>query len=138
MGLLSGSNLSLKLCRWVSVNMPLNRNLSGLKCSFFLHFGLKKASEALPGATHGWKLKRQLIFLWIVSVIVAFAMLLSSFSGKSWVVKTPPFNEEKVEILLKHFNVSKEQINSLASLFETDQVQYLYFIPITSFYFWLM
>ncbi|XP_027170422.1 histidine kinase 2 [Coffea eugenioides] len=125
MGLLSGSSLSLKLCRWVSVNMPLNRNLSGLKCSFFLHFGLKKASEALTGATHGWKLKRQLIFLWIVSVIVAFAMLLSSFSGKSWVVKTPPFNEEKVEILLKHFNVSKEQINSLASLFETEQVSSL-------------
>lgn len=113
--------------------MSLNRKLSGLKGSFFLHFRLKKASEALPGATHGWKLKRQLIFLWIVSVIVASVLLLSSFCGKSWVAETPAFNEEKVEILLKHFNVSKEQINSLASLFETDQVQYYILYPSRAF-----
>ncbi|KAL3533815.1 hypothetical protein ACH5RR_007336 [Cinchona calisaya] len=65
--------------------------------------------------------ERQLIFLWVLFIIVGFVLLSAIFNGKSWVKETPVFNEEKVEILLKNLNVSKEQIHSFAALFETNQ-----------------
>ncbi|KAF3639779.1 Histidine kinase 2 [Capsicum annuum] len=96
--------------------------------SFSSSFRLKKARESLPGPNCGWRWQRKLLFLWLIFFGIGFFWLVISLNGvvysRKQEVSEP--NEDKSYFLLERFNVSKEQIQALATLFfEKDQISSL-------------
>ena len=119
------SRLFLKICRWVLLKMSLNFKLSGFSGRLPANLKLKKSKEPLHGSNCVRKWRRKLLLLWILGVIIGFICFSSVFNAGSFSRKerTPDLCEEKARILLEHFNVSKNQLHSLVSLFaESDQV----------------
>lgn len=107
------------------VRMSLNSKLSGTNGSFFVHFNMEKEMKSFNGPNYGWKWK-QFILAWIFFVFIGFGFLV--IFGNVNVrkeVNFADFTEQNIQVLLKHFNLSKEQIHSFASLFERDQVSSL-------------
>ncbi|KAM3395184.1 histidine kinase 2 [Capsicum galapagoense] len=118
----------LKICRWILLKMSLNCKLLGMNGSFSSSFRLKKARESLPGPNCGWRWQRKLLFLWLIFFGIGFFWLVISLNGvvysRKQEVSEP--NEDKSYFLLERFNVSKEQIQALATLFfEKDQISSL-------------
>ncbi|PHT43039.1 Histidine kinase 2 [Capsicum baccatum] len=118
----------LKICRWILLKMSLNCKLLGMNGSFSSSFRLKKARESLPGPNCGWRWQRKLLFLWLIFFGIGFFWLVISLNGvvysRKQEVSEP--NEDKYYFLLERFNVSKEQIQALATLFfEKDQISSL-------------
>lgn len=115
----------LKICRWILLKMSLNCKLLGMNGSFSSSFRLKKARESLPGPNYGWRWQRKLLFLWLIFFGIGFFCLVISLNGGvySWNQEASEPNEDNSYFLLERFNVSKEQIKDLATLFfEKDQV----------------
>lgn len=122
------SRIFLKICRWILLNMSLNCKLLGMNGSFSSSFKLKKAKESLPGPNCGWTWQRKLLFLWLFLFGIGFFWLVISLNGVvySWKQEASEPNEDISYFLLERFNVSKEQIQALATLFfEKDQISSL-------------
>ncbi|XP_059662884.1 histidine kinase 2 isoform X2 [Cornus florida] len=86
------------------------------------NFKLKKAKEPLHGSNCVWKWRRHLLFLGLLGIVIWFFSGLNDgvFRRKE---EIPSLFKDKARILLEHFNVSKDQLRALASLFsESDQV----------------
>ncbi|KAK4363170.1 hypothetical protein RND71_018411 [Anisodus tanguticus] len=118
----------LKICRWILLKMSLNCKLMGMNGSFSSSFRLKKARESLQGPNCGWKWQRKLLFLWLIFFGIGFFWLVISLTGVgySWKQDASVPNEDKSYFLQERFNVSKEQIQALATLFfEKDQISSL-------------
>nr|AWS21722.1 sensor histidine kinase 2b [Solanum tuberosum] len=118
----------LKICRWILLKMSLNCKLLGMNGSFSSSFRLKKARESLPGPNCGWRWQRKLLFLWLIFFGIGFFWLVISLNGGvySWKQEASELNEDKSYFLLERFNVSKEQIQDLATLFfDKDQISSL-------------
>lgn len=117
------SRLYLNMCNWVLVKMSMNCKVHGMKGGFSSKFRLKKARESQHGPSR-WR--RQLLFLWLFFVAIGFIWLLisSSYGRLGRKVEAPPhLDGDTTNFLLQHFNVSMEEIHSLASNFlDTDQV----------------
>lgn len=119
------SRLILKICRWVLLKMSLNCKLSGFSGRLPANLKLKKSKEPLHGSNCVRKWRRKFLLLWLLGVIIGLICFLSVLNAGalSRKEKTPDLCEEKARILLEHFNVSKNQLHSLASLFaESDQI----------------
>ncbi|KAK9284454.1 hypothetical protein L1049_023627 [Liquidambar formosana] len=109
------SRLFLKICRWVLVKMSMS-------------FKLKKAKEPWHVSNFVRKWRRKLLLLWLLSGVIGFIWFFFGWSDGALRMKekTPNLCEEKARILLEHFNVSKNQLHALASLFsESDQIRSL-------------
>lgn len=120
----------LKICRWILLKMSLNCKLLGMNGSFSSSFRLKKAKESLQGPNCGWSWQRKLLFLWLIFFGIGFVWLVISLNGVvySWKQESSEPNEDKSDFILEHFNVTKQQIQALATLFfEKDQVSCSYF-----------
>ncbi|XP_033512903.1 histidine kinase 2 isoform X1 [Nicotiana tabacum] len=114
----------LKICRWILLKMSLNCKLLGMNGSFSSSFRLKKAKESLQVPNCGWSLQRKLLFLWLIFFGIGFVWLVISLNGVvySWKQESSEPNEDKSDFILEHFNVTKQQIQALATLFfEKDQ-----------------
>uniref|UniRef100_A0A5B7B4K1 histidine kinase n=1 Tax=Davidia involucrata TaxID=16924 RepID=A0A5B7B4K1_DAVIN len=118
------SRLFLKICRWVLVKMSLNCKLSGSNGKLSANFKLKKAKEPLHGSNCVWKWRRQLLLLWLLGVVIGFIWFFFGLNdGALWRKEIPDLSEDNARILLEHFNVSKDQLHDLVSIFsESDQV----------------
>nr|POF04978.1 histidine kinase 2 [Quercus suber] len=121
------SRLFVKIRRWVLVRMSLNCKLSGLNGRLPNCSKLKKAKEPLHGPNSVRKWRRELLFFFclLVSVVLGSIGFLLSFNhGTLWgKEKAPNSCEEKAQILLQHFNLSKNQLHALTSLLsESDQM----------------
>lgn len=121
------SRLFVKIRRWVLVRMSLNCKLSGLNGRLPNCSKLKKAKEPLHGPNSVRKWRRELLFFFclLVSVVLGSIGFLLSFNhGTLWgKEKAPKSCEEKAQILLQHFNLSKNQLHALTSLLsESDQM----------------
>lgn len=129
----------LKICRWILLKMSLNCKLLGMNGSFSSSFRLKKARESLPGPNCWWRWQRKLLFLWLIFFGIGIFWLVISLNGGiySWKQEASEPNEDKSYFLLERFNVSKEQIQDLATLFfEKDQVSCNYFDAFGVHFFW--
>nr|XP_016455622.1 PREDICTED: histidine kinase 2-like [Nicotiana tabacum] len=118
----------LKICRWILLKMSINCKLLGMNGSFSSSFRLKKAKESLQGPNCGWSWQRKLLFLWLIFFGIGFVWLVISLNGVvySWKQEISEPNEDKSYFLLEHFNVTKQQIQALATLFfEKDQISSL-------------
>ncbi|XP_024032073.1 histidine kinase 2 isoform X1 [Morus notabilis] len=126
------SRIFVKIHRWVLVlvvNMSLNCKFSSLNGRLPANFKLKKGKEfSLHGAKSNCvrKWAKKLLFFWLFGVaIVSIVWFFFSFNygtleGK---VEIPGFCQESAPILRTYFNVSKNQLHSLASLFsKSDQI----------------
>lgn len=108
------------------VRMSLNSKLSCTNGSFYVHFNMEKEMKSFNGTNYGWKWK-QFILAWIFFfVVIGFGFLVIFGCGRFRKdVNFADLTEQNIQVLLKHFNISKEQIHSFASLFEKDhQVQF--------------
>lgn len=109
----------MQICRWVLVRMSSNFGLTG--CSV-VNSEQKKARECSHGATYLYQFTRLFIFLMILLISVAFVWSVAVMEGQNVIMKeTVIFTEEKVQIFLKLFNVSKEQIHAFDALFRLDK-----------------
>ncbi|CAN4110173.1 unnamed protein product [Withania somnifera] len=118
----------LKICRWILLKMSLNCKLLGMNGSFSSSFKLKKAKESLAGPNCGWRWQKKHLFLWLFFFGIGFFWLVISLNGAvyCWKQEASEPNEDKSYFLLERFNVSKEQIQALATLFfENDQISFL-------------
>lgn len=113
----------MRICRSVFVKMSLNSKLSGSNGSFSMHFNMDNEKGSLYGPrNYGWKWK-QFTFACIFFLFIGFVSLAVLDNAKfRREVNFPVFTEQNAQIVLKHFNLSKEQIYSFASLLERDQV----------------
>ncbi|XP_062107222.1 histidine kinase 2 [Humulus lupulus] len=120
------SRISVKIHKWVLVSMSLNCKLSGLNGRLPANFRVKKAKETLLGPNCLKKWTRKLLFFWLFGFVAI---------GAIWILLSLDYRtlEEKVKILTtcqdntsishKCFNVSKNQLHNLASLFsKSDQI----------------
>uniref|UniRef100_A0A2P2LHG9 Histidine kinase 1 2 3 plant n=1 Tax=Rhizophora mucronata TaxID=61149 RepID=A0A2P2LHG9_RHIMU len=86
----------------------------------------RKQQESLhvPDSVRKWRVKALLFWLLGALAIGSFGFLLSFGNGPLRTKqKGPEFCEEKVQALLQHFNISKNQLHALASLFsESNQI----------------
>ncbi|GAV74586.1 Response_reg domain-containing protein/HisKA domain-containing protein/HATPase_c domain-containing protein/CHASE domain-containing protein [Cephalotus follicularis] len=105
-----------------------------ISCRFFIFnerlpssFKLRKAKEPLHGPNCARKWRRKLLLLWLlVAAMVGSLLFFLSFDGRNLmgIEKSAGSCEEKAQILLRHFNVSMQQLHALASLFsESDKMQ---------------
>ncbi|XP_030484666.2 histidine kinase 2 [Cannabis sativa] len=120
------SRIFVKINRWVLVSMSLNCKLSGLNGRLPANLRVKKAKETLLGPNCLRKWTRKLLFFWLFGFVAI---------GSIWFLLSLDYKtlEEKVKILTtcqdntsishKCFNVSKNQLHNLASLFsKSDQI----------------
>lgn len=123
------SRLFVKIHRWALVKMSMNCKLSGSNGSLPANFKLRKQKEPLHGPNAVRKWRRKLLFLWLLAAVAIGSMwfLLSVDNGSlGKKEKSLGSCEEKAQVLLEHFNVSKKQLHVLVSLFsESDQVMCL-------------
>ena len=131
-GFLKLSRLFVKIHRWVLVRMSLNCKLSGLYGRLSTCSKLKKATEPFHGPNSVRKWRRKLLFFCLLVFVAlgSIGFFLSSNDVTLWGKDNAPNScEEKAQILLQHFNVSKNQLHALTSLFsESDQVLCLYLL----------
>ncbi|CAI9089972.1 OLC1v1024630C1 [Oldenlandia corymbosa var. corymbosa] len=83
--------------------------------------------ESLGGETSGSKWMKQLIFLLLFLAVIGLVCLLGIMLRSDFrtAMRTAASNVDKVQMLLKHFNVSQEQIQYFASLLEADEISSL-------------
>ncbi|XAR68181.1 Histidine kinase [Bertholletia excelsa] len=116
------SRLFLRICRWVLVKMTLNCKPS---CQISTNFKLNKLKEPIyHGSNCSRKRGVQLLFLCLLGVVIGLVMVFSGVNdGALGTVKENlGFFQGKARILLQQFNVSKDRLHALASLFsESDQ-----------------
>ncbi|KAG8642160.1 hypothetical protein MANES_12G061600v8 [Manihot esculenta] len=119
------SRFFVKLQRWALVKMSMNSKPSGLNGTF----KRKKQNDPLHGPNSAKKWRRKilfLLFLWFSCVLImASIWFLLSFENRALWKKDKNLDtcEEKAQVLLQHFNVSKSQLHALVSLFsESDQI----------------
>ncbi|KAA8524833.1 hypothetical protein F0562_011256 [Nyssa sinensis] len=112
------------ICRWVLVKMSLNCKLCGSNGKLSTNFKLKKAKEPLHASNWVWKWRRLLLLMWLLVLVIGFIWLFSGLNdGALWRKEIPDLCEDKARILLEHFNVSKDQLHGLVSVFsESDQI----------------
>ncbi|XP_050204888.1 histidine kinase 2 [Mercurialis annua] len=118
-------NLSRIFVRWSFVKMSLKSKLSGSNNGALpANFRVKKQKETLHGHNSGWKWRRKLLFLWLLCVFTTVSIwCFLSFENGVSERKVSSSCEEKAQVLLQHFNVSKSQLQALVSLFsESDQI----------------
>lgn len=127
-GFFKPSRIFVKIHSWVLVTMSLNCKLSGVNGRVPANFKVKKAKESLLGPNCVRKWTRKLLFFWLFGfVAIGSNWFFMSFNywtleGK---VNIPGSCQENTPILQKYFNVSKNQLHALASLFsKSDQVLY--------------
>lgn len=125
-GFLKLSRLFVKIHRWVLVRMSLNCKLSGFNGRLSTCSKLKKATEPFHGPNSVRKWRRKLLFFCLLVFVAlgSIGFFLSSNDVTLWGKDNAPNScEEKAQILLQHFNVSKNQLHALTSLFsESDQM----------------
>ncbi|WCJ37409.1 histidine kinase 2 [Euphorbia peplus] len=106
--------------------MSLNPKLSGSNGASSASFKLKKQKDPLHESNSVSQWRRRLLCIWVLIVlIVASILFLFSFQdgtlGRK--VRTSDSCEEKAQVLLQYFNVSKTQLHALVSMFhESDQI----------------
>ncbi|PON88467.1 Histidine kinase [Trema orientale] len=106
--------------------MSLNCKLSGINGRLPANFKVKKAKESLLGPNCVRKWTRKLLFFWLLG-FVAIGSIWFFLSFNYWTseskVKILGSCQENTPILQKYFNVSKNQLHSLAYLFsKSDQI----------------
>lgn len=121
------SRLFVKRHRWELVKMSINCKLSGSNGTSQESLKLRKSKEVLHETNSARKWKRKFLLLWFLGVAVAIGSIwfLSSFDSGAWGRKGRSLDscEEGAQVLLRHFNVSKNQLHALGSLFsDSDQV----------------
>lgn len=106
--------------------MYLNFRVSGFNGILTGNFKLNKATEPLHGPNCVRKWRRKLLLLGLLGFITIIWFFVGFNDGTLGMrEKTPDMSEGKARILQQHFNVSKDQLLALASLFsESDQVLY--------------
>lgn len=104
--------------------MYLNCRVSGFNGRLPANFKLNKAMEPSNGPNCVTISRRKLLLLGILGSITIVWLFLGFNEGiLGMKEKTPEMCGEKARILQQHFNVSKNQLVSLASLFsESDQI----------------
>ncbi|KAK6918743.1 Signal transduction response regulator, receiver domain [Dillenia turbinata] len=108
----------------VLVKMSWNCKPSGSNGGLTTNLKLKKAVEAKSLSNSRRKWKRKLFNLWLLSLVIGFIWFLwglsDGFGRRS--VKETNLSEEKAQILVGKFNLSKNQLHALASVFsQMDQ-----------------
>jgi histidine kinase 2/3/4 (cytokinin receptor) len=121
------SRLFVKRHRWELVKMSINCKLSGSNGTSQESFKLRKSKEVLHETNSARKWKRKFLLLWFLGVAVTIGSiwLLFSFDSGALGRKGQSLDscEEGAQVLLRHFNVSKNQLHALGSLFsDSDQV----------------
>lgn len=119
------SRLFLKICRWVLLKMSLNCKISGFSGRFPANLKLKRSKEPLHGSNCVRKWRKKRLLLCLLGAIIGFICFFSvlNVGALRRKEKTLDSSDEKARILLEHFNVSMNRLQSLASLFaESDQV----------------
>ncbi|CAL8139055.1 unnamed protein product [Prunus armeniaca] len=104
--------------------MYLNFRVSGFNGILPGNFKLNKATEPLHGPNCVRKWRRKLLLLGLLGFITIIWFFVGFNDGTLGMrEKTPDMSEGKARILQQHFNVSKDQLLALASLFsESDQI----------------
>lgn len=127
-GCSGGAGVFLKLTRCL-LRMSLSSKFSTTHGKFPAGFKLKKAKEHLCLLNSTGKWKKKLLCLWIFAVVIVSS---SWFSLRSYNVnsgtkqKPSKLFDEETRTLLQHFNVSKNQLQALASLLsDSDRVSFL-------------
>ncbi|KDP29904.1 hypothetical protein JCGZ_18473 [Jatropha curcas] len=120
------SRLFVKFHRWALVKMSMNCKRSSINGTLPANFKLKKQKDSLHGPNFVRKWRRKLLLLWLLSILtIASIWFLSNFEYGALGRKERSLDscEEKAQILLQHFNVSKRQLHAFVSLFsESDQI----------------
>ncbi|PSS14325.1 Histidine kinase [Actinidia chinensis var. chinensis] len=120
------SRLILRTCRWVLAKMSLNCKHSGSNNGILLTSSkLKKAKEPLHGSNRVWKWRRLFLFLWLLGSMIVFFWIFSGLNDGALRRKdvTLDLCQDRDRILLEHFNVTKDQLQDLASSFyDSDQI----------------
>lgn len=124
-GFLKFSRLFVKIHRWALVRMSLNCKLAGLNGRLPACSKLKKAKEPLQGPNSVRKWRRKLLFLLLILVSLGSIWLFSRLNSGTLREKNknPDSSEEKAQIFPQEFNVSRNQLHALASVFpKSDRV----------------
>nr|GMC88297.1 histidine kinase 2 [Ipomoea batatas] len=110
----------LKICRWALKKMSWNCKNLGMKGSLSSNFRLRKL---LSG---GWRWRRKYLILWLIFVAIGLIGLLISLNNGLMrrKVEAPDLDEDNTNLLLEHFNVSKERIQVLSAENVVYQKQY--------------
>ncbi|KAK3031982.1 hypothetical protein RJ639_036187 [Escallonia herrerae] len=119
------SRLFLKICKWVLVNMSLKCKLSGLSGRLSTDYQVKFVKGPISGSLYGNKWRRLHFYMWLTVILIGFIWFLTVLSngGPKRKVDASDICEDKDRILLKHLNVSKEELHALASsFFKSDQI----------------
>ncbi|XP_019162776.1 PREDICTED: histidine kinase 2-like isoform X1 [Ipomoea nil] len=110
----------LKICRWALKKMSWNCKNLGMKGSLSSNFRLRKL---LSG---GWRWRRKYLILCLIFVAIGLIVLLISLNNGLMrrKVEAPDLDEDSTNLLLEHFNVSKEHIQVLSAKNVVYQKQY--------------
>ncbi|KAL7216421.1 hypothetical protein ACSBR1_028373 [Camellia fascicularis] len=121
------SRLFLRICRWVLVKMSLNCTLSGSNGKLSTNFKVKKAKEPLHGSNCVWKWNGLFLFVCLLGVIIGSIWFFSGLNDGALRRREDSLVcQSKTRVLLEQFNISKDQLHALASLFsESDQIMSL-------------
>ncbi|KAK3013230.1 hypothetical protein RJ639_009048, partial [Escallonia herrerae] len=105
--------------------MSLKCKLSGLSGRLSTDYKMKFVKGPISGSLYGKKWRRLHFSMWLTVVFIGFIWFLTVLStgGPKRKMDTSDICEDKDRILLKHLNVSKEELHALASsFFESDQI----------------
>lgn len=121
------SRLFVKRPRWELVKMSINCKLCGSNGTSQDSFKPRKSKEVLHETYSARKWRRKFLLLWFFGVAVAIGSIWFLLSFDSGALgrkgQSPDSCEEGGQVLLRHFNVSKNQLHALGSLFlDSDQV----------------
>nr|GMC78994.1 histidine kinase 2 [Ipomoea batatas] len=105
---------------WALKKMSWNCKNLGMKGSLSSNFRLRKL---LSG---GWRWRRKYLILWLMFVAIGLIGLLISLNNGLMrrKVDAPDLDEDNTNLLLEHFNVSKERIQVLSAENVVYQKQY--------------
>ena len=135
------SRLILRTCRWVLAKMSLNCKHSGSNNGILLTSSkLKKAKEPLHGSNRVWKWRRLFLFLWLLGSMIGIFWIFSGLNDGALRRKdvTLDLCQNRDRILLEHFNVTKDQLQDLASSFyDSDQVLSFIYLELVSLISWI-
>lgn len=124
-GCSGGAGVLLKLSRCL-LRMSVSCKFSTSNGKFPAGFKLKKAKEYLCLLNSTGKWKKRLLCLWILALLILLSCWfpLRSYNVNSGTKqKTSYLFDEETRTFLRHFNVSKNQLQALASLLsESDRV----------------
>ncbi|KAG5232064.1 histidine kinase [Salix suchowensis] len=121
------SRLFVKRPRWELVKMSINCKLSGSNGTSQDSFKPRKSKEVLHETYSARKWRRKFLLLWSFGVAVTIGSIWFLLSFDSGALgrkgQSPDSCEEGAQVLLRHFNVSKNQFHALGSLFfDSDQI----------------